>query len=251
MAALWLERRRAPVAAGLLLALPVFIKLTPLVFLVAWASRRAWRALVACVAALTALTALSLALSGAALNLAYLHRLGDIASHVLVAFDNQSLVAFLQRFQTDSHEVRHWHPFPLDGTARAVSLTTLGAGVATAVYVLPASLRRDAQGPALLDALLILVMLLAPVLSWTHYWVFLLPAAGIVLRAAPAGAQFPVRMVALLSVAFCCRPLLPDHLTAIIPRSGFVGGPTLGGVLLAITALWTAHVRATAPTVRE
>ena len=89
---------RAPVAAGIALALAAALKGYPVLLIVLWIGSRDWRALVAFALTGAALAATSVALTGWDMHIAYLDQLRQISGTVLVSpvtFSAPSLIAHL------------------------------------------------------------------------------------------------------------------------------------------------------------
>jgi hypothetical protein len=233
--ALWLVRRKRHVAAGALLSLAVFLKLTPLALVAAWAWQRRTRALAGVGAGLGVLTALSVALTGVGPNLAYARRVAEISGIALVTFNNHSLSALLTRYTFREPDLS---TFVMLTPPLWVRATVVAAGVA--FVVLAVALTRRRRDAALLDALSILAMLLLPSIAWTHYFVFLLPVALVACTRAPSGTpRVAVAVVSGLLLALCARPWITDQTDFDPLHRGNIAGPSYAalGMLLLVAAI--------------
>jgi hypothetical protein len=108
----------------------------------------------------------------------------------------------------------------------------------------PDSLREFAEAFAFLS------MLLVPNISWTHYFVFLLPVIAIVLARRAPGFMAPV-VLAGVAFVLCCRPfLLPQKYIPSTVQSAFaISLPTIAALALVgallLVASRTAPARST------
>lgn len=226
-----LLRRDREVLAGALMAVPAFIKLTPLVFVPLWAWQRRWRALAGMGAGLVLLAALSVALLGVRCHVAYVERVAEIGRIALVSHNNQTLSALLTRPGYSSEELDMWR----------MVRPSLAARVAVPVLALvmvawPAWwLRRERRSP-LLEAFALLATLLLPNIAWTHYYLLIVPVALVAVEhvASSNGPRWPA-FAALLSLVLCMRPFAPDGSNFQHSRGWVLVGPTLAA--LGLTAL--------------
>ncbi len=232
--ALWLERRGSHIPAGLVLAVPGFVKLSPILLGVSFLARGSARSCVALALGFAALAGLSLAVAGIDLNTAYLDRIGEVGNGVLVAYNNHSLLAFVTRFQTPAEAVLSWRLIDPGLRATLVSSGLLALGAIAAAL----SLRRipPVAGPegraARLEAHLFVLMLLAPGLSWSHYFLFLVPPLLLAIDQGPPSARGFTWALALAALALCSRPLLPDYMNLTLSGSEVIPGPTLAAILV-------------------
>jgi hypothetical protein len=245
------ERRGRHRLAGAMLALAVFIKLTPAVLVLTWAWRGPRRALAWCCGTLFVLWGLSYAAVGTAANLAYLERVRSIGHIALASFNSHSFLSVFCRLFDRTDAWRDWRilePGGLTTAAAAVAALVVLGPCAAAVARLPRETR--AWRPCA-EAWAYLAMLLLPGISWSHYFVFLVPVMMVVAVHWPgAGVRAPGWLVVAGAFALCCRPLFPpQHVTPpafVWPR---MAGPTLSAVLLAFALTWVAVAigRATPP----
>ena len=235
-----LQRRGRDVAAGLLLACAVFIKLTPAVVAAVWLWRGPRRAFVWTVAGVAALWALSIAAAGAPLHEAYVRRVLSIGRVVLVSFNNQSLSAVLGRMQLPHaawFDWRMYHPGAALAVIHAAILGVIAVSAVASVARLPRE--RPERWRPLAEGFALLFMLLAPNIAWTHYFVFLLPVMAIVV--AESGGTVAPRIAAAAAFVLCCRPLLaPQDVPYLSTSSLFVSGPAIAALVLWGTLIWIA-----------
>jgi alpha-1,2-mannosyltransferase len=203
--ALALQRRGQHAAAGVALAIAAFVKLTPVVLALPWLWRGPRRAFAWFCAAGAALWGLSLAVAGWGLHAQYVARVRAIGASVLAAYNNQSLPAFVTRFTLPADAAREWRIYPLPPVATIVTLAVVGAIVAAMALLLARS-RDEARWRPLAEATAFVVILLAPTIAWTHYFVALLPVFA-ALVAARRALWLPVAAAA----ALLCRPLVPSQ----------------------------------------
>lgn len=233
LGALVLLRGDQEMLAGALMAVPAFIKLTPLVFIPLWAWQRRWRALAGMGVGMVGLAALSVALLGARCHVAYVERVAEIGRIALVAHNNQTLSALLTRPGFPSEELDMWRMVQPSLAART-AVPVLGLFMAAwPVW----ALRRDRRSPVL-EGVALLATLLLPSIAWTHYYVLLVPVALVAvehaMREGTRGPRWPA-YVAVSLVVLCMRPLAPDGADFQHARGLVLVGPTLAA--LGLTAL--------------
>jgi alpha-1,2-mannosyltransferase len=177
LAALMLVRRRHDHSAGLLLAVAAFIKITPAVFALAWLWRGPRRAAAYFVAWTLLLWSTSIAVCGIDANAAYIERVRSIGRSVVIAYNNQSVLALLSRIGTDRAQWFDWQVHAPSILASAATLL-VSVGVVVAALAVVRRIPRAAEGEwrPLTEAFAFALMLLVPNIAWTHYFVFLLPA---------------------------------------------------------------------------
>jgi hypothetical protein len=234
--ALWLARRGRP-GAGVALGIAAFVKLTPALFALIWLWRGPRRAFAAFAATLLALGGLSLATMGPALQVEYLARLRHISGVALIAYNNHSLPAFLARLTVDpATPLASWFERPMPGwVAAATAAVALAMGAAAVMAARRIPVADDARWRPPLEGMAFLLILLAPSLAWTHYFVYLLPVAAI----AAAAGGWRVAPFAAAALALCCRPLIPTQYTFRPADWQIISSPTLaalafGALLLAV-----------------
>ena len=176
VAALVLDARDRQVGAGLALAVATTLKLTPGLFVVPLLLGRRWRALAAFAAAIAAMLLIGVVGAGAAATGTWLGRMVELSGQSFPAFNNQSLGAFLLRFERPMEEIFSWKLFALAPAYRLASLGLLAAGIAACVW-LQRRARPEVRRDAIWSVCAVLV-LAVPSISWNHYFLYaLLPAA--------------------------------------------------------------------------
>ena len=237
LAALALVRRGREGWAGALLALPVFVKLTPIVLAVVWVIERRWRALAGLGAALVALAAASLSLVGVHANVEYVERVRQIGGITLTAYNNHSLVAVLTRLaRPGSPELFTMVTPPV--WAKAIVVAAVGGAIAIVWRAVRGRVRGSEPE---LEAFTMLAILLVPSIAWTHYFVLLVPVVLLVLERAGREAKL-ASGAAIAALLPCTRPIIADY-TQFQPRHpGWMAGPTVGA-LLAFGALLAVALR--------
>lgn len=235
LGALALSRRGLHVAAGVALALATFVKLTPGLLAAIWLWRGPRRAFAWFGAALFGLAATSLAWAGLDLHREYLARLRQIASTVMVAYNNHSLVAFLMRARLPEAETHRWtqHPAPPAATLAAWGLLLFLGGF-TVVRLSKIPVAEDHRWRPLAEAVALALVLLVPSIAWTHYFVLLVPVLLVVTSRLPPAAA----LVAGTAFLLCSWPVLPDQTRFRPAAHQLVSGPTLAALLSAVLLVW-------------
>jgi hypothetical protein len=189
--ALVLDARERPIGAGLCLAFAIVLKLTPALLIVGFLVRRRWRAAGACVAAVAAVMLIGVIGAGPSATGTWLGRMLELSGQSFPAFNNQSIGAFLLRFERPMKEIFSWKLFHLAPAYRLVSLAVAAAGVAYAVW-----LHRRGAHADLVWSVLIVLVLAVPSISWNHYYLYALWPAATILRHRRAGqGALPIVMV--------------------------------------------------------
>ncbi len=231
LGAIVLLRRGRPLSAGLLMALPAFVKLTPLVFGLVWLWQKRWRALAGLSGGVATLATASIATMGWACNVTYVHRVREIGRIVLVAYNNHSIGALLTRPFVSHDELDKFTMFTPTPAVRAAVVLCALALVATPAWLLRAR-RRD----PLAEAFALLLTLLVPSISWTHYFVLLVPLALLAVhRATDLAPRARTAVLALTGAAMlvCMRPFAPDESAFASAHGLLIVGPTLAGIVVA------------------
>jgi hypothetical protein len=235
--AMILQRRDRYWAAGLVLALATFIKLTPIVIAVTWLWRGPRRAFIWTLAGLGALWGLSIAIGGIALNMAYVERVRAIGRSALVAYNNHSLLTFYARPLTEPAAWRDWRLYePPTAAVVASAISLLVLLVAAIACFLRSRSNGCERGRRTAEGFALLLTLLGPTIAWTHYFVFLLPVIAIVFAQTRA---LGARVLAVSAFMLCCWPLLPvQHVQTSSELAIRVAGPTLAALILWADLTW-------------
>ncbi len=242
------RRARAPVSAGIALALAASIKLYPVLFAIVWIARRDWKPLAAFAITGLLLGIASIAVGGWALTAEFLQQIRVIARTVLVtqlSFNLDSLLGqffahdLLRPVQASGANVSGYlgpiaeKPLVQILLTRAVLLT----GLITA-FRLARNADTDRLYSSVWPALLIFVSLTSP-LSWAYHYLsaaFLFPA---LLQRDTAGGM---RVTALICLVLLSLPaiLFLSGITLIAPPDGQVGfflGQAVGTVAITVLML--------------
>jgi hypothetical protein len=231
MLALFLAEGRRPLVAGLVLAVPAFLKLGPALFVLVWLWRKNHRAALGFAAGVAALAALSLLVAGTAPNLEYLARLRTIGTETVATYNNHSLSAALERMFGPTRDLFEWRVIPLSTVARVglagATVAMLAGGWAACRGLHETTRTRLASG------VVAVVMLLVPTLAWTHYFVFLVPVALLVWElAGRIEGHALVRASLVVPLLLCSRPLFLDQVTCERSFVTIIVGPTVAAVVL-------------------
>jgi hypothetical protein len=247
MLALLAATRDRPLAAGVALAFPAFVKLTPALFALPWLWRRRYRAVAAFACSLAALAATSVALAGAGPNLAFLDRVRGIGGETVVAYNNQGLPAFLERLRQPASQVMRWNIVPLPAATRIAVCACVAAMLLIAWYALRNT--PEPERERLEFAVATTILLLAPSISWTHYSLFLVPPLLGCLELTERSGRRWLGVGACVGVlAMCSRPLLLDHINHHRGALTVIVGPTIAALILYALAILLA--RSTPPPMR-
>jgi len=246
--AIVLQRHQRVAAAGLALAVAVFIKLTPVVLAAVWIWRGPRRAAAWFTLFLALLWTASVATMGVASNAAYFARVVAISKVDLVAFNNQSMLATLSRPWFNPSTWIYWHmhdppAIPLLATRMILALASLAG--AYLLLRIPPDADRCWRYPA--EGMAFLLMLLAPNIAWTHYFVFLLPVMAAVLAARSRESIAPA-VVVVAAFALCCRPFLAaQDQPPTTQHALLIAMPALAAVALAVALFEVARTNAARP----
>jgi hypothetical protein len=243
LGALECGRRNAAAPAGLLLSLAAFLKVSPAVLALVWLWRGPRRACAWLCGGVAGLAILSLLVAGADRNREYLEGVRRLAETTIAAYNNASLLAFLQRLTLPYEAAISWKlldPLPmarLGATAAAMTFAVLSIVLLRRIPDVSGGQRRS-----LTEAAAMLFLLLAPSLVWTHYLLFVIPVVAIVSAIALERQRRGVVIGAVIAFACCCRPLTPDQCYAdfLVHHVLAVSFPTLGLIFLSVAVLTLA-----------
>lgn len=230
MGALLAASRARPLTAGSLLALAAFVKLTPLAFAIAWIAAKRWKALAAMAAVFAALALLSIGVAGLAPHLEYVERVRDIGRSTVIAFNNHSLPAFVERFGRPNASL--FTIIPVAPSTRVFVALAAVLMIALAAW----SVRRvdTVHRERLVAASCAVFVLMIPTIAWTHYFVLLVPVGVAIWELAPSR---PARGAVVAALLLCSRPLAMDHVKIERGPIGMIVGPTIAALLLYATVV--------------
>ncbi len=167
---------KRPHVGGVCLGVATFVKLTPVLLFLPWLATKKFRAIAAGCTSLALLGCASVFTCGIEVNSTYVHRIVEISKVTLTAYNNQSLTGVITRAL--SHDVRlfEWPNVAPAPIARIISPLFAMLGCV--------SIWRTARSgrSTVAFALALVVVLLLPTISWTHYFLFLVPVALVVWR---------------------------------------------------------------------
>lgn len=199
--------RRHPVLAGLVLAVPVSIKITPVLIGLWWLlDRRRWKALGALGLGLVVLAVVQLALVEGSVIADFIAAVRHVQQTTTTGFSNQSLPGWLVDFSVSEPP----GTYPTRAIPGWISALSTGALLVTVAAVLLRAhrLRRSGVDAELFaTAALLTAGLPFTPLSWTHYYLLLVVSAAVLLAAARRGSlRWPYLVVAVV-IALNMQPL--------------------------------------------
>jgi hypothetical protein len=210
--------------AGVILGGIISLKITPLLLVPFFMARRKWATALSGAATLLVIGLAGLAAAGWEGNRAFLENLFRLSGVSLASWNNQSLDGFLLRLVHDRSYVSSWQLLALSPGMRLLSWG-IGA-VLTLLWcklLLPqAPWRGDSED--LLDfSLTLVLMVLLPPLSWSHYYIVLLFPYGAVVREIIRCTTMPFRglVAAAVVVSYLCVSLPPTYLGITYPINYF------------------------------
>jgi glycosyl transferase family 87 len=255
MALFAIDRDRRPALAGILAALAALMKPPLLLFGAYFALRRRTRAFAAWALTLGAIVAASVAVFGPDLHRQWLTQV-VIASGggPIAAYNSQSIASALARLLLPKGHLWTWVPLDAGPWFRAVQ------GVVSAAYVALVALacagRRGTvdRRSEMLELFLVtgVALAVAPV-TWTHYYVLLIPVLAWLAVADPPASP-AVRALSIAAAVAASAPVVlfiptrPDSLAALTERvliSHYLGG-LAALTLLVMERRWRSS-RAAAP----
>jgi hypothetical protein len=232
----WLDGQRA--IAGICLALGILLKIPIAVLVLFFAVKREWRLLMSAAIALTAATVAGVILFGWATHVDYWHMvIGKNESGAMLAFNNQSLHAFVARFLYPP-ALLDWNVAPIPPGLR------LALGAVSAAILAAASWK--AWRPHVADdvgrsvqfcAFLVASLLIMPV-SWDHYYLLLIIPTFLLVSESTGGATMAAIALSWLlinlpiyfvgSVPKTLMSFIEQHPASIV----FISAHFVGGVLM-------------------
>ena len=240
VAALILAERGHPVPAGIALALAAAVKLSPGVLVVYWLLTRRWRAAATMGIASVVLFLLTILATGWPTTAAYLQEVHRISRTLLVAFNNQSFVAWIMGLQYAAAEISTWHVLPLPDPIRWISsLLLLGSLVAGSWMDRGLSSRAPLGGVVALVA----ATIFAPI-SWTHYSIVLLVPIMILIDQNRRLCSKWLAALVIATVALNFQPLAMDAQQGTADPLSLVRAQFYAG-LLCLLSLFAAYFLAT------
>jgi uncharacterized membrane protein len=205
IAALVLAEDKRPILAGLLLASAAAVKITPGLLVIYWLLVRQQRAAVNFAGFSLLLAGLSVLTTGWAVNLAYLHNLGQISNMLLVSSNNQSLAAWWMGPSYPYSETLAWHALPLPGlvklTSAFLSIASVVAGGLLDRRARMSGIARPPYGAAFA----LLGATVFATIAWDHYFVLLILPLMLLLDACLGRASLLFRVVLAASIVVVVR----------------------------------------------
>lgn len=228
-----LQRRGRSVAAGLVLSVPVALKLSPAVLALPWLLRGDRAALRALAIGWAGWLGLSAVVAGPDAVFAYFASLSYFGGATVVAWNNHSLTAFWHRWEYPRAAAWTWGVMQKQPLAVLATTATIVLGVALVVAAArraPRPLRENARALVLIEALALAAITLLPTFAWSHYFFLLAPGFFVT----SVGASRAERGALLGALALLCDPLAPDQTRPTTwSANALVAGHTFSALVVA------------------
>lgn len=210
--------------SGLLLGGIIGLKIVPLLLIVFFLARRRWMLVIACAATLCVIGLGSLALAGWESNRAFLGNLARLSGLSLASWNNLSLDGFLLRWVNDRSYAYNWQLLQLPAGMQMVKWCVwAGLTVLWLKLLLQPARPREDDRDSLDFSLTLMLMLILPPISWSHYFIILLFPYGVVVREVMLCKTMPYRglIAAAVLVSYICVSLPPTYLGITHPLDYF------------------------------
>ncbi|MCA9679140.1 MAG: DUF2029 domain-containing protein [Kofleriaceae bacterium] len=255
VATIVLDGRGRQVGAGLCLAFATLLKLGPGLLVVPLLLRRRWRAAASFGGAIAAAMVVGVVGAGPGATATWIGRMLELSQQSFPAFNNQSLAAFLLRFERPMQEIFTWRLFAVAPAYRIASLVLLAGGLGLAAYLVrrgrraAADAARDAARDDVVWSLGVVLVLVVPSISWNHYYLYaLIPAACVWRHRRPEQGFLPAALV-VVGLAMMWRGFgLGSNL--FFHGNMLVSGCVLGLALIATALVAVARPPRVAPVTR-
>ena len=172
VAALILAPREHPIWAGILLALAASVKITPGFLVIYWLITRQWKAAISFIVTSAALVGVTLLAVGPTLFHDYLTEMRQLSNVLLLAFNNQSLAAFLLRHSHPTHYFI-WYTYKLP-KAMKTALTFLCLLTPLLGGLLDRRRGSLAHTPPYGAIFTLIAATICTPIAWTHYFLILM-----------------------------------------------------------------------------
>ncbi len=232
-------RRGAPLWAGVWLALAAAIKITPAFLVVYWLVNRQTKAALSFFVSSVVLHAITIAITGPALMMQYVHNLSAISNILLVSWNNQSFAALALGSRFDVKELVHWRAFPLPPFIKTLSLLlTLGFTIAGGLLDRSMDDRaaRDNKPSAPPYGAVIAMLaatMFAPI-AWVHYYILLMIPVMLILAALRTKASWPLFLLSVFIIGLNFEFDTGSILDLRVPTTSLMRVQFFAGVL----AIW-------------
>jgi hypothetical protein len=241
----WLDGQR--VIAGICLALGILLKIPIAVLVLFFAVKREWRLLLSAATALAAATVAGIVQFGWTTHVDYWHMvITKNEGGTMLAFNNQSLSAFVARFLYPP-ALLDWDVTPISPGLRLVLLAISAAILAAAAWKAWQKNVADDTGQSVpFCAFLVASLLILPV-SWDHYYLLLIIPTFLLISESTGGVtmaaiglswilvNFPIYFVG--SVPMTLMSFIEQHPASIALISArFIGGILMFFLLIGFRA---------------
>jgi hypothetical protein len=248
MLAVFFESRDQPILAGILLAIAASVKITPAALALFWLLTKRYRPAISFILSSALLAVLTIALLGTDIATAFTAELRRISDVMLVAYNNQSLAAWLGESLYPTANIFNWQMLPLPLFIKILSWGLVGASLlgAAAVYQLRSAPSRSLD--AFTTATVLVASTIFAPIAWSHYYVILIIPIIILLDHGLRTRRYWMIAItcaaALLNIwPIALNPVEPNPNPVTILRGHFFSGVLFLGVLLLVAIYHVRHSR--------
>lgn len=237
IASLIFAEARKKHAAGILLAIAAFIKISPGFVALYWLAKKNYQALISFLFFGLILVVSSSLVMGFESTVEYAKNLHRISNTLLIAFNNQSYAAWIMYGERSPNELFGWYSYPLPMFVKLISLSLLClvivlAAVSSSIY--QNTRMAHAFGAA---TTLVAICVFTP-LSWSHYYIVMIFPVMLLIQARVKGSIF----AALVIVALNFEPLSLDQIRPVLDSYVLVRSQFLSGVFFIFASALAAIV---------
>ena len=249
--AVFLAARKQDMLSGFVLAIAASIKLTPAIIAIHWLISGRRKSALSFLIWSAILGLFTFLIFGEKLILEYLSNLNRISNVLLVAYNNQSLAAWLYGSSYKLSEILNWRIYPLPTVSKIISLCLTGLVV---VYFMAVYRNRSESTDYLeiisVSSLLIASMIFTPI-AWNHYYIILAVPLLIMIEHGVETRKIWLLVVSGIIIALNVWPIAPHPL--IYPLNPFtvIRSHFYSGVICLCTLLIMSRNPASYPEIKS
>lgn len=173
LVAVWLGKRHRDGWAGMALAFATIIKVTPGLIAIYWLCTGRWRAFGAFVVSMAAFVGLSAIIADLTTNLAFVSNLQRLSGLTLVAFNNQSIVAWLTSYTVSWDKQFSWKVVAIPSAVHTLSQVMALTAFASVIWIFMKKKLAAEQFDRWGISAVLIIATVTPALAWTHYSILL------------------------------------------------------------------------------